>query len=91
MECDPTASEGVVKVATAPADNVPAPREVAPSKKLTVPMGLGVLLVVPATVALKVNDWPVMEGFNEEVSVVVVGTFAGALTTSLNADDVEFA
>ena len=49
---------------------VPVPNVVPPSIKVTVPVGV---LPVPVTVAVNVTDWPAVEGFREEVRVVVVG------------------
>src|SRR5439155_2605796 len=40
---------------------------VAPSLKVTVPVG-----VTPETVAVKVTDWPKVDGFKDEVIVVLV-------------------
>ena len=50
-------------------------KTVAPSVKVTVPTGMPPLEVV---VEVKVTDWPKVEGFGEEVAVVVV---AGLFTT----------
>ena len=52
---------------------------VPPSMKVTLPVGVPLLLV---TVAVKVTDCPEVEGLSEEVKVVDVG-FAGALDKSL--------
>jgi hypothetical protein len=43
---------------------------VAPSRNETVPEGVPAELLL--TVAVKVTDWPVVEGFAEEVTTVVV-------------------
>lgn len=61
---------------------VPVPKVVAPSLKVTVPVG-----AVPVTEAVKVMDVPNVEGFRLEATVVVVAT-AVELTTWLNAADV---
>jgi len=47
-------------------------RTVAPSEKVTVPTGTPAPEVV---VEVKVTDWPKIEGFGEELAVVVVGVF----------------
>ena len=56
---------------------------VAPSKNVTVPVG------VPeaATVVVKVTLWPAVDGLFDEVIVVVVAG-SGAFTVCVNADDV---
>jgi hypothetical protein len=61
-------SADVVKVAWVP-DNVPVPMAVPPSRKVTVPVGVP---PVDVTVAVNVTDWPITDGFGEEVTVVVV-------------------
>src|SRR6266404_3839182 len=68
IECEPPASEDVVKVAWPPLRALVA-SAVAPSLNVTVPVGV---VLVPVTVAVNVTDWPNTEGFNEEVSDVVV-------------------
>jgi len=74
-----------VKVAVLPL-NVPDPILVAPSKNVTVPVGVP---NVVDTVAVKVTLWPNVEGFNDEVTVVVVvAGGGGAFTTCVNAGDV---
>ena len=50
--------------------------ELAPSLKLTLPVGL-----LPATVAVKVTLVPTVDGFSELTSVVVVGAGPAELTT----------
>ena len=45
---------------------------VVPSRKLTDPEGTVVLPAGPATVAVKVTDAPLAEGFADEVNAVVV-------------------
>jgi hypothetical protein len=69
MECAPCDNADVENVA-APLVRVPAPICVAPSRKLTVPeMVPGVCDV---TAAVNVTDWPVLDGFGDEVRVVEV-------------------
>jgi hypothetical protein len=70
MECDPMASDATESEAV-PDVNVPCPRPVAPSLKVTVPDRVPVTCAV--TVAVKVMDWPNSEGFVELATVVVVG------------------
>jgi hypothetical protein len=45
---------------------------VAPSWKETVPVGVPAPGGVAATVAVKLTDWPNTDGFNEEVTRVLV-------------------
>jgi hypothetical protein len=69
IECDPALRAAVVIVAL-PALSVPLPIEVAPSKNETPPDGVpGELLL---TVAVKVTDWPVVEGLADDVTTVLV-------------------
>jgi len=71
MLFEPTASEAMDKVAV-PADRVPDPRRVAPSKKLTVPVAVPAPGETALTVAVKVTDCPKTEGLVEDVNTVVV-------------------
>jgi hypothetical protein len=72
MECGEAAavSAEVVNVAL-PALTVPVPIVVPPSLKATVPLGVPPKVVV--TFAVKVTDWPNVEGFNDELRNVAVG------------------
>jgi hypothetical protein len=75
IECVPTESVDVVKVATwAPPTvlKVPVPSAVVPSLKVTVPVG-GIAPVV-VTVAVKVTVTPACAGLRLEVRVVIVVT-----------------
>src|SRR5215831_5392723 len=72
MSCVPTVSVDVLSVPSALALRLEVPRLVDPSKKVTVPVGVTLNPSLVA-VAVKVTDWPKLEGFWEEVSVVVVG------------------
>ena len=65
IECVPTASELVVRVAT-PLLIVPVPRDVVPSWKVTGPVAPGV------TVAVRVTLAPNVDGFSEETRVTVL-------------------
>jgi len=67
----------VVKVTFPPA-SVPAPNTVVPSVKVTVPVGV---VVGDATMAVSFTDCPDVEGFREDVRVVVVTAW---LTTWLS-------
>jgi hypothetical protein len=71
--------EVVVKVAT-PLATVPEPSVVEPSRNVTVPEA-----VSGARVAVNVTDAPNVEGFSDDVRVVVV---AALLTTCETAEDV---
>ena len=70
MLCVPTARVEVVNVAT-PLLRVELPRDVAPSRKFTVPLGV---FVNPCavTVAEKVTACPKLDVLEEEVSAVAV-------------------
>jgi len=81
MECAPTAREAVVSVAMPEESSVPVPRLAAPSRNVTVPVGM------PAgelTVAVKVTGWPKTLGFAEEIAVTVV---APLFTVCANGDE----
>jgi hypothetical protein len=68
MECGPTVSAEVESDA-APLESGIVPREVAPSKKVTLPVGVP----EPAlTCALNVTDCPNTDGFRVEATVAVV-------------------
>ena len=84
----PTASEVVVNFATPPV-NVPVPSVVDPSLKVTIPEGDGSpkleSTVAEVTVAVNVTACPNVDGFWEDVSVVVVRTL---VDTCCNVADV---
>jgi hypothetical protein len=69
MPCVPTLSVEVVNVAIPDPFNTNVPSIVDPSVNLTVPVG-----VRPAefTVTVNVTDWLSVEGFNDEVTAVLV-------------------
>ena len=71
IEWTPTDSVDVENVATPPL-RVPVPSTAEPSMKLTVPVGVPLPGDVAFNVAVKVTFSPYTEGFNEEVSFVVV-------------------
>jgi hypothetical protein len=71
-ECLPAVSVEVEKVATPPLFRELEPSVVAPSKKLTVPVGVPVPGAV--TIAVNVTVAPDTEGFTSAVSVVAVET-----------------
>jgi len=52
--------------------NAAVPRVVAPSAKVTVPVGVPLLGAVAVTLAVNVTVCPEVEGFKEEVNVSVV-------------------
>ena len=74
MLCEPAPSEEVVKVACLEALSVPVPSVVAPSLKVTVPVGVPDPLV-GVTVAVKVTACPTVLGFGDEDSAVVVAAW----------------
>lgn len=84
IECVPTLNDEVLYVAC-PLDKVPVPRVVEPSLNVTVPVGVPPL---PLAWAVKVTDVPEVDGFNEEVTVVVVVVIT-AVTVCVRADAVE--
>jgi len=66
---DPHESVDVVKVAWPVALRLPEPRVLAPSMNVMAPAGVP---AVDVTVAVNFTDCPYIEGFSEEVTVVVV-------------------
>ena len=72
MLCFPTANVDVVKVALPEEFKVPAPIDVAPSRNVTVPVGVPELGEVATTVAVNVTGVKASVGFAEEASVVEV-------------------
>src|SRR5207249_12249843 len=54
-----------------PFTSVTVPSEVAPSLNVTVPVGTPVAGATALTVELKVTVWPTVEGFGEEVRLVL--------------------
>jgi hypothetical protein len=84
MVCVPTESFVVLNVAwCVVALTVPVPMVVDPSLKVTVPLGLPPK--APVTVAVKVTACPLVDGFGEDVSFVVV---VALFTVRLTADEV---
>ena len=71
MGCDETDRTDVTNVAEPPLRAFVA-RAVAPSLKVTVPVGVPLPGEAAPTVAVKVTDWPKTEGFWEEATAVVV-------------------
>src|SRR5919108_4307876 len=82
MECVPTASVEVVNEAAPVESRVAEPRLDAPSRKLTVPVGVP---AVPLTVAVKMTACPKTVGFLEETRAVVT---PAAFTIKVAALDV---
>jgi hypothetical protein len=72
IECVPTESVLVLKVATPEALSVPVPRVVVPSRNETVPVGVPVPGATAATVAVNITDAPIVLGLRLEVRWVVV-------------------
>ena len=67
----PIASDEIANVA-APPLSVPVPRVVLPSLNVTVPVGVPLAGAAAATVAVNVTDWPKTDGFDEDVTAVVL-------------------
>lgn len=80
IECVPEASVLVAKVAL-PAETATFEASVvAPSVNVTEPVGVPALL---ATVAVKVTDWPEVDGFAEDASVVEVVAFTVCVSVAV--------
>lgn len=75
----PNASAALVQVACPPDSGASAHNGVAPSEKVTLPVGTG-LPVVGVTVAVKITGCPAVDGFAELVNTVPAGA---ALTVSV--------
>ena len=71
MECGPGAREEAANVAT-PALSAPVPSVVAPSLNVTVPVAVPLPGDTAATVAVNVTDCPNTDGFEDDVTAVVV-------------------
>src|SRR3989449_4543683 len=71
MECEPEESEEMIAVAE-PALSVLVESAVAPSLKVTVPVGVPLPGAAALIVAVKTTDWPYTVGLVDEVSVAVV-------------------
>jgi len=65
----PTDSEEVANVAL-PELKLAVPRVEAPSRKVTVPVGVPVAGGTALTVAVNVTAWPKTDGFTDDVTVV---------------------
>ena len=70
----PTASEEVANVAL-PELKAAVARVAAPSRKVTVPVGVPAPGETALTVAVKVTAWPNTDGFTDEVTVVELEAF----------------
>ncbi len=81
IECDPTANDDVLKVAV-PLVSETLPKDVVPSMKVTLPVGIPAPGEAAETVAVKVTDCPNTEGFAAAVTLLVV---AALLTTCVKA------
>jgi hypothetical protein len=91
IEWPPTLRAEVLKVAV-PLLNAAVPRRVAPSKKLTFPVGVPEPGADAATAAVIVTVAPTLEGFGEVPAVVVVAAlFTVCVTVLLTADALKLA
>src|SRR5439155_1301539 len=70
--CAATARELVASVAWRAAFSAPAPSDVAPSKNVTVPVGVALPEATAFTVAVNVTACPTTAGFADDATVVVV-------------------
>jgi hypothetical protein len=85
MECAPTVSDDVVKVATALLFRFPVPRVVVPSRKVTVPVGVPEVLGV--IVAVNVTWVPlVAEAAELTNTAVVAAAGAGVMVSAIGPD-----
>ena len=87
IECVPWVSAAVANVAVPVLSSAPVPSVVAPSKNVTVPVGVPVP-DVGATVTVNVTDCPTADGLAEELSVVVVAANDIPFTPCDSPDDV---
>jgi hypothetical protein len=85
MEWLTTDKDEVVKVAWPELLRVPVPRAVLLSMKVTLPFGVPVPGVTVLIVAVKVTDWPYMDGLADDVTEVDVDA---CFTVWVNADEV---
>jgi hypothetical protein len=72
MECDATVSVEIENVAWPEALTAPVPNVVAPSLKVTVPVGVPLPGLFTLRVAVNVTDCPKTVGFTDELTFVVV-------------------
>ena len=86
IECVPTVSADVVKVATAPLFSVPLPIMVVPSRKFTVPVGVPEVLDV--IVAVNVTGTPLAAEAAELINAAVVALGGAAVMVSVTATEV---
>jgi hypothetical protein len=86
MECVPTVSVDVAKVATALAFSVPVPSIVVPSRKVAVPVGVPEVLDV--IVEVNVTGEPLDAEGAELTKAVVVATVTAGVTVSVTAAEV---
>ena len=86
IECVPTVSVEVVKVATPMPFNVPVPRVAVPSRKVTAPVGVPELLDV--MVAVNVSGLPLNAEAAEATMVAVVAVAAAGVMVSAKTAEV---
>ena len=70
-----------------PDNGTGAPNAVPSTKNWTVPVGVAVMIAAPevlTTVAVNVTDWPKIDGFTEEVTVVEVDAHVGIADVALD-------
>lgn len=76
IECDPAASADVLYVVFPPL-SVPVPRVVVPSLNVTVPVA-----AEGVTVAVRVTEFPYVDGFDEDATVTEEDDFPNAIPTT---------
>jgi hypothetical protein len=89
IECVPTASVDVVKLAKLPPFSAPVPSVVVPSRKVTVPVGVPEVLDV--IVAVNVTDAPLETEAAELTNAAVVAVGAAGVMVSMSAVEVQLA
>src|SRR5438876_418616 len=75
MLCVPTVSDEVAKLAWPEPLSDAVPRMLAPSLKVTVPVGVPTPRATAATVAVNVTDCPETEGFADVITAVMLTAF----------------
>src|SRR5262249_38741785 len=88
MAWSPATAKLIVNVALPPASTVAVPRMAAPSRTVTVRVGVPAPGATAATVAVKVTAWPGAAGFSDDARARAV---AARLTVWARAAEVLFA
>jgi hypothetical protein len=89
IECDPVLKADVANVALPLPLRAPVPNVAAPSMNVTVPAGTVVFPLGPVTDAVNVTCCPAVDGFCDDVTVVVVAGRVVAFTTCESTGEVD--